>query len=125
MSGNETPLGRATTRDTLSSTTAMPVVLLGWRPLVKGSLRGFASIQLGKSLRINDISVLCSNGKLWAAMPGKPLIAEGRAVVDDQGKQKYTKFLEWSDKAAADRFSAAVIAAIRAEHGPEALEPAA
>jgi hypothetical protein len=31
--------------------------------------------------------------------------------------------MEWTDKAAGDRFSAAVTAAIIAAHGPEALEP--
>jgi hypothetical protein len=107
-------------------TVALPILLLAWKPLVKGSVRGFASVRLGRSLTIHDVIVLASNGRLWVALPGKPLIdRDGRAVLDAHGKQRYGTLLEWSDKAAADRFSEAVIAAIRAEHGPEALEPAA
>jgi hypothetical protein len=91
----------------------------------RGMLRGFATITLGKSLKIADVSVFQSNGKTWASFPGKPLIGDGRALLDDKGKQRYVQFLEWTDKAASDRFSAAVVAAVRAVHGPEALEPSA
>jgi hypothetical protein len=106
------------------TTSAMPVTLLAWWPMNRGLLRGFATILLGKSLKITDVSVLSSNGKLWASLPGKPLSAEGRALLDDRGKQRYVQILEWTDKTAANRFSAAVVAAIRAVQ-PEALEPAA
>jgi len=101
----------------------MPVTLLSWRPIVKGALRGFATVQVGRSLKIADVSVLCSNGKLWASLPSKPLIGDGKALLDDRGKQRYVPILEWTDKQAAGRFSEAVVAAIRAEHGPAALEP--
>jgi hypothetical protein len=83
-------------------------------------------VRLGRSLKIIDVPVLASNGKLWAAMPGKPLIdRDGRAMLDARGKQRYSPVLEWTDKQAGDRFSQAVVDAVRAEHGPEALEPAA
>lgn len=104
----------------------LPLLLLAWKPVVKSSLRGFATVRLGKSLTINDCPVLCTNGKIWAALPGKPLVdRDGRAMLDVRGKQRFAPVLEWSDKAAADRFSQAVVDAVRAEHGPEALEPAA
>ena len=103
---------------------SLSVTLLSWKPIIKGALRGFATIRLGRSLKIPDVSVLCSNGKLWASLPGKPLIADGKALLDDRGKQRYVQILEWTDKTAADRFSAAVVAAIRAVQ-PEALEPTA
>jgi hypothetical protein len=110
----------------LSATTAaMPVTLLTWRPMNRGMLRGFATITLGKSLKITDVSVFRSNGKMWASFPGKPLIGDGKALLDDKGKQRYTQFLEWTDKAASDRFSAAVVAAVVAAHGPAATEPPA
>lgn len=108
-----------------SATGGMPVILLAWKAVWKGSLRGFATIQLGRSLKITDVSVLSSNGKLWASLPSKPLISDGKALLDDRGKQRYVPIIEWTSKQASDRFSAAVVAAIRAEHGPEALEPSA
>src|SRR5450755_3127635 len=103
----------------------LPIQLLAWKPIVKGALRGFATIQLGRSLKIIDVPVLCGNGKLWASLPSKPLIGDGKALLDANGKQRYAPIMEWSDKQAADRFSAAVVAAVRAEHGTEALEPTA
>ena len=109
----------------MSATAPMPIVLLAWKPLVKGALRGFASIQLGKSLRIMDIPVLCSNGKMWASLPSKPLIGDGKALVDARGKQRYSPILEWADRATSDRFSRGVVDAVIAAHGAQALEPAA
>src|SRR4051812_32445577 len=103
----------------------MPVTLLSWRPTARGLLRGFATVQLGKSLKITDVPVLYSNGKLWASLPGKLLIANGKALLDDLSKQQYVPILEWADKQAGDRFSAAVVAAIRAAHGPYTLKPSA
>jgi hypothetical protein len=59
------------------------------------------------------------------SFPGKPLISEGNALIDDRGKQRFSIIIEWTDRDSADRFSAAVVAAIKGEHGSEALEPSA
>jgi hypothetical protein len=107
-----------------SSTEAMPVVLLEWKPIAKGSLRGFAAVRLGRSLVIRDLAILHSNGRAWVGLPGKPIIsADGTAARAEKGKQRYSAILEWTDRSAADRFGAAVLAAIRAEH-PNALADA-
>jgi hypothetical protein len=106
------------------STEAMPVVLLAWKPVEKGALRGFAKLRLGRSLIICDVPVLHSNGRDWVGLPGKPIVgAEGTAARDEKGRQRYVAILEWADRAAADRFGTAVLAAIRAEH-PNALADA-
>ena len=100
---------------------AMPVALLDWKPITKGALRGFARVRLGRALVIHDIPVLCSNGRAWATLPGKPIIgADGTVVRDDKGKTRHAPILEWADRATADRFGAAVLAALRTEH-PNAL----
>ena len=63
-----------------SSTGAMPVVLLEWKPIAKGSLRGFAAVRLGRSLVIRDLATLHRNGRAWVGFPGKPIInADGTA----------------------------------------------
>jgi len=104
---------------------SMPVVLLGWRPMAKGSLRGFAKVRLGRALVINDIPVLQSNGKAWASMPGKPLVdRDGQPMRDNRGKARFAPILEWSDRDAGDRFSAAVVEAVTREHGAAAIEVA-
>lgn len=104
----------------MPSPPALPVTLEAWKPISKGSLRGFATIRLGKSLRIKDVTVLTSNGRHWASMPSKPMIDRDGQTMKKDGKQQYVPILEWTDKAAADRFSGAVVAAILAEH-PDAL----
>ena len=39
------------------------------------------------------------------------------------GKPLYSPVLEWTDKAAADRFSSAVVALVQAEHPDALAEP--
>ena len=100
---------------------SMPVRLLAFKPLAKGSLRGFVKVQLGKSLIINDVTVLTANGKAWCGMPGKPQIGADGQVLRDGAKIKYTPVVEWADRDASSRFSEAVIAAVLAEY-PDALD---
>lgn len=98
---------------------AMPVALLSFRPLVKGALRGFASIQIG-ALQINDVSVYTKDGRSWAALPSKPMIGSNGPVKDSAGKQRYQPVCAWASKESADRFSEGVCAAIDSAH-PTAL----
>jgi hypothetical protein len=96
--------------------------LISFKPLVKKSLRGFASIELPIGLKISDIPVLVSHGKAWAALPSKPQIdKDGQQKRDANGKPAYSPILEWRDRDLSDRFSAAVIELIKAAN-PEALK---
>ncbi len=105
---------------------SIPVMLLEWRAVVKGGLRGFAKVRLGKSLTIHDVPVLVSHGKAWATMPSKPLVgADGVALRDTNGRQRYAPVLEWADRDSSNRFSAGVIEAIKRDHGPAALDETA
>jgi hypothetical protein len=95
--------------------------LISWKTVAKGSLRGFASIELPIGLKIFGIPILISNGKPWAALPGKPVLdANGKHKVDINGKAAYVAILEWRDRDLSSRFSAAVVALVREKH-PEAL----
>ncbi len=97
-----------------------PLALLEWKSMPRNSLRGFASVRLGASLIIKDVTVHASHGKRWAGLPGKPLIdAEGKAKRGQNGKPTYVPVMEWASKDAADRFSEAVIAAVEREHPGE------
>jgi hypothetical protein len=96
--------------------------LISWKPLVKNSLRGFATVELPIGLRISDIPVLISHGKTWATLPSKPQIdKDGQHRRDPNGKPAYSPILEWRDRDLQDRFSGAVVDLIRAEH-PDALD---
>jgi len=96
------------------------MILLGWRQVIKNTLRGFAEVELPSGLRIRDIPVhVHQNGKAWAGMPGKPQLEDGRLKLDANGKAVYTAILDWRDKALRERFSAAVVELVRAAHpGP-------
>lgn len=99
-------------------TAPMPVAILAWRPLTRNTLRGFATVRLGAALKINDVAVhRHENGRCWAAMPSKPVILpDGSAKIGDNGKQIYVPILEWTDRAASDRFSESVVAALEFDH---------
>ena len=73
--------------------------LISWRPLQKGSLRGFCNIELPSGLVLRDISVHISHGKAWAGLPAKPVIDSGgrHHIVD--GKKQYAPIAEWKSKA--------------------------
>jgi hypothetical protein len=101
----------------MSDSPAMPVSLLEWKSLKKNSLRGFATVRIGKSMKVSDVPVHCSGGRRWASLPSKPQInSDGVALRDDRGKIKYIPIVAWTDKDSADRFSEAVISAIEADH---------
>jgi hypothetical protein len=92
--------------------------IVEWKPLVKNSLRGFATVRLRNGLSIKDVTVHSSNGKRWASLPSKPLVdKDGNAQRDrESGKIRYVPILEWPSRDVADRFSEAVISAIEAAH---------
>lgn len=105
----------------MSETKLMAVTILEWRPMKRNSLLGFASIQLG-ALKIKDVTVNTNSGRLWAGLPSKPMVdRDGNAMRNDQGKIRYVPLLEWDSKAAGDRFSASVVAALEVAH-PGATE---
>jgi hypothetical protein len=92
--------------------------LLEWRPLVKNSLRGFASVELPSGLTIADISVHVSHGKRWASLPARPQItSDGTVRRGDDGRIAYSSILKWRSRELQDGFSAAVVRAVEAEHG--------
>jgi hypothetical protein len=91
--------------------------LIGWKPIRKGDLAGFAPIVLPIGLKIVDCPVLVSRGEAWAMLPSKPQIdKDGRHKTDADGRPAYSPVIEWRDRALADRFSAALVALVRAEH---------
>ncbi|MGH7194444.1 MAG: hypothetical protein ACREJM_13065 [Candidatus Saccharimonadales bacterium] len=95
--------------------------LVDWRPLIKGALKGFVSVELPVGLQILDCPVLTSGGKSWVSLPAKPqLDRDGHPIVKN-GKAQFSAILKWRDRALSDRWSDAVVALIRAAH-PDALD---
>jgi DNA-binding cell septation regulator SpoVG len=94
---------------------------MGWKPLRKGALRGFASIRIGRALIVHDCPVLAGiNGRCWATLPRRPVLdGESRHRRDDRGKPVYSQIAEWSERDMRERFSDAVVAAVQREHADD------
>jgi hypothetical protein len=86
------------------------------KPVVRNTLRGFCTVTLPNGLTISDVSIHAKGDTAWASLPSKPQIdRDGVALRGPDGKVRYTPILSWSSKAVADRFSAAVVAAVMAQ----------
>jgi DNA-binding cell septation regulator SpoVG len=97
------------------------IVVSDWKPLRKGSLRGFVTVSMPSGMTVHEVSIMQSNGRAWASPPSKPMIdRDGRVMLDDAGKRRYSPIIAFQSKEIRDRWSEAVIAALLAAH-PEAL----
>jgi hypothetical protein len=95
--------------------------LISWKPLVKNSLRGFATIELPIGLKVVDCPVLVSSGKAWASLPTKPVLDRDGKHLKPDGKPQYSAILEWKSRDLADRFSETVVELVLVEY-PDALD---
>ncbi len=97
------------------------VQIRDWRPMRKGSLLGFAKIEMPSGLILVDVTILSGERGAWASPPSKPMIdRDGIALKDANGKIRYSPVVEFASKQVRERFSAAVVDALRAAH-PEAI----
>ena len=95
--------------------------LLAFTPRVKGVLRGFATVELPIGLRVHDVLVFAGDKGQWAALPTKPqLDRERRPKIGADGKPLFAPVAEWRSRELTERFSAAVVALVRAQY-PDAL----
>jgi hypothetical protein len=98
------------------------IVVSDWKPLRRGTLRGFVTATLPSGLIMHEISVFVSNGRAWAMPPSKPMIdRNGCVMLDDAGKKRYSPLFEFASPEIRHRWSEAVVAALLAAH-PEALD---
>jgi hypothetical protein len=104
-----------------STTRAIPITLLDFKPVRRNTLVGFAKVRIGRTLIFNDVPVNISQGRRWASLPSKPLIdREGQALRDLSGKVRYQPIAEWTDRDVRDAFSDAVCDAVERDY-PDAF----
>jgi len=100
------------------------MMLRSFRPLAKGALRGFATIELPSGLVLHDVAIRAGRNGPWASLPSKPVLdRDGRHRSDTNGRHQYAPVAEWRSRELADRFSAALVELVRAAH-PDALNGA-
>ena len=101
---------------------ANAVELIDFRRVRKGTLLGFATVRVGRSMCLHDVTLHRSHGRFWASPPGRPQITrEGAVMRGADGKLLYTPTISFQDRAGRDDFSDAVVKVVRARH-PDALE---
>jgi hypothetical protein len=104
-------------QQTPAHTAGLSVRILDWKPLRKNSLLGFCKVEFPSGLVISDITVLTSPRGPWASPPSKTMVDRNGVVLKDAaGKIRYSRFIECKSKEIRDRWSSAVIEAMRAAH---------
>ena len=105
---------------TPSTPAAQPrrIRLRSFRPLQRNTLVG----AVGQfDLQLDDGAVHEKDGGFWVGMPARAMVgADGAVVRNENGKISYVAIVRWSNKAARDAFSAAVVRLVRTKH-PEAF----
>lgn len=94
--------------------------LVAFKPLKKGALLGFATIEMAPGLTIADCPLQSSHGRVWCGLPAKPVLDQAGRQVEASGKKQYAAILKWRDRALSDRFSERVVELVREQY-PEAL----
>jgi hypothetical protein len=98
--------------------------LVVFRPLRKGGLLGFATVEfLALGLVVVDCPVQNTHGRIWCGLPSKPVLdQDGHHVrINGKGQGQYAALLKWCDRARSERFSERVIELVRQQY-PGALE---
>ena len=87
----------------------------------RNSLVGFARVRTPSGTVFHDVGIYQKEGKFWASPPSKPkLNRDGVHMKDAAGKGMWTPVVTFSSKEVRERWSAAVIDAVRISH-PEVL----
>jgi hypothetical protein len=97
------------------------VIIEEWKPRRQNTLLGFALVRLPSGMKLHDVSVHMMGAKAWASPSSKPQInRNGTVIRGDDGKVKYLPIVSFETKTISDKFSVAVVEALRIAY-PDAL----
>jgi hypothetical protein len=98
-----------------------PFRITNFKATQSGVLVGFADVALPSGMILHRCSILAKDDKAWASPPSKQVIGrDGTVQRTADGKTRYEPTVSFTDRWTQERWSAAVIEALRVEH-PEAL----
>jgi len=81
--------------------------IVKFTPCDKNTLQGFLTVEMTKlGLEIRDLTLHQKNGHYWIAYPS-------RQWTDDEGKTKYTPYINFTDEKMKERFQAGIIAELK------------
>jgi hypothetical protein len=106
----------------MNAVTRPAPTILEFTPIIKNSLRGFARVKLASGMVLVDVALHVSNeGRAWASPASKVMLdRSGNVLRDEAGKPKYVPIVDFCDRKTRDRFSEAVVAAVKDRY-PDAL----
>jgi len=100
----------------------LSITCLDFRPLVRNTLRGFATIKIRElRLEICDVTLHQKGAARWVQLPAKPQVRDGALVKDDAGKIQYVHIMDFDSREVRDAFSRACIDAVTRAF-PDAFE---
>jgi hypothetical protein len=92
-----------------------------YRRLVRGSLRGFVTVEMPSGVIYHSVGLMQSHSIAWATPPSKPAIARDGSPIMKGGKALYSPIVSFNSKELRDRFSTAIVAAVL-EQFPNAFD---
>lgn len=99
----------------MSAVTAF--VVEEYRPIAKGAWRGWLIVMQPSGQRIHDCGLFERDGHWWVAPPSKPRLGrDGQQRRDANGKAQWSPVVSFATKELADKWSDAVLAALRVSH---------
>ena len=88
---------------------------VGFTRLERGSLLGFADLEMDSGMVLLGCTFHASNGNRWCNPPGRPQLDSGRKpIVGGDGKIVYAACVQFVDAKTRFRWSAEAVAAIEA-----------
>jgi hypothetical protein len=85
------------------------IAVVDWKPYEKGCLRGFLSVNLAQTIRVNDLKLFDKNGSRWISLPTKEYTKR-------DGSKGYAPLVEFGSKEAEREFQEAALAALDRYH---------
>jgi hypothetical protein len=90
--------------------------------VTRNTLRGFVRVRMPSGMIISDVAVHLRDARAWASPPSKPMLnRDGQQMKDQAGKQLWVQLISFASREQRDRWSDAVIAAVRSAY-PRALD---
>jgi hypothetical protein len=103
------------TTTTIPKTEPPAFAVANFKPTAAGALRGFVHVTLPSGMVLHRCSIFAKDGKAWASPPSKQVIGrDGTVQKTADGKTRYEPVVSFTDRATGERWSAAVVKAIRA-----------
>jgi hypothetical protein len=81
------------------------IIIDGWKPLTKNTLRGFFSATLPSGMVLHNLVLHQKGESRWIGLPA-------RGWTNEKGEKQYAQLIEFVDRPTEHRFRDAVLAAL-------------